>query len=106
MKQTKKKNVQLKMENVQSIGLEKLENQDNKELILKPEKIEGTPFTAVPQGNNYQIAVGRFIVLAKLFDSVEDIVDYIKVFNWELLLNTVSAYNQIIIELKLNENGK
>lgn len=60
------------------------------EEIIKRERIEGTPFDAINEGDGWFLVMGRFKITEKT-ENIQELEEQIKGVNWGLLGNVVSA---------------
>lgn len=80
--------------------MELLKNNEKNE-GLEFTKIENSPFTAVKKDDIYSILIGNRLATDDVFDSLEDVKDFIESKDWGLLSSfMVTIYNY----LKSTEN--
>ena len=84
------------------------EEAENKEPYSENETrvytVENTPFKVVKNENKWIIVMREYKVSTQEFNSVEEAEEYIHEKNWELILNSVMAYNEIFKEFVSTNN--
>lgn len=68
-------------------------------------QVDDTPFIVIKDNDKWKIIFGQSVASNNFFDTKEEAIRYIKRKPWDLILISASIYNEMVQQLK-NENNK
>lgn len=68
-------------------------------------QVDDSPFIVVKDNDKWKIVFGQSVASNNFFDTKDEAIRYIKRKPWDLILISASIYNEMVQQLK-NENNK